>query len=259
VVTKRNLAALSAVLLALGAGGAALSRSAAAGGAAAKQTEGGLSVSPATIEHNAQPGGLATMTVANRSTAPLAITITPRPWVQNAAGKVSPNRKKTLPGVSVSQAKLTLAPGAEQNVDVTLNAAPAAGYEYGTVEVVGLPTDAATRKGVVLGYRVLGTVRILPLSPKSSITAGKPKASKGTAVLPIKNTGNTIDPVTGNLSVKDARGTRNVTVQAVKILPGNTVNLPLGSKLTKGTVTAKITLKQAGKTAISMTKKFRVK
>jgi hypothetical protein len=254
---KRNMAALGAVLLALGAGGAALSRNAAAGGAAAvKQTEGGLAVSPAVIEHNAQPGGLATVTVANRSSGALNITITPRPWVQDASGKVSPNRKKTLAGVAVSASKFTLAPGAQQDVNVSLTAA---GYEYGALEVVGLPSDAATRKGVVLGYRVLGTVHILPASPKASLTAGKPKVSKGTAVLPIKNTGNTIDPVTGSLSVKDARGTRNVTVRAVKILPGNTINLPLGSKLTKGTATAKINLKQRGKTAISMTKKFTVK
>ena len=100
---NRNMAALGAVLLALGAGGAALSRDAAAGGAAAKQNDGGLSISPALIEHNAQAGTLATMTVANRSAAPLAVTVTPRPLTQNAAGKVSPNRSKTLAGVSVSQ------------------------------------------------------------------------------------------------------------------------------------------------------------
>src|SRR5262249_6472968 len=121
------------------------------------------------------------------------------------------------------------------------------------------PTDAATRKGLVLGYRVLSAPHILPSSPKASLTAGKPKATKGTAVLPIKNTGNTIDPATGPLSVKDRRGTRNMTLQAVKILPGNTISLPLGSKLTKGTVTAKVILKQRGQTAISMTKKFTVK
>ena len=47
-------------------------------------------------------------------------------------------------------------------------------------------------------------------------------------------------------------------MQGVKILPGNTVNLAAG-KLTKGTYSAKVTLKQGGKTAISTTKKFTVK
>jgi len=49
----------------------------------------------------------------------------------------------------------------------------------------------AKRKGLVLGYRVVGAVRLLPAAPKAAITAGKIKASKGTAVLPVKNTGNT--------------------------------------------------------------------
>jgi hypothetical protein len=256
---KRNMA-LSAVILALGAGGTALAHNAAAGGAAAaKQNDGGLSITPAVIDHNAQPGTLAVMTVANRSAAPLAVAVTPRPWVQNTAGKVSPNRRKTLPGVSVNQPKVTLAPGAEQQVIVALNAAPSAGSEYGAIDVIGLPTDAAKRKGLVLGYRVVGAVHVLPASPRATLSAGKIKAGHGTAVLPIKNTGNTIDPVTGSFSVKDARGTRNVAVQAVKILPGNKINLQLGSKLTKGTAKAKVTLKMRGKTAITMNKKFKVK
>jgi hypothetical protein len=65
--------------------------------------------------------------------------------------------------------------------------------------------------------------------------------------------------VTGNVSVKTATGTKNLTVQAVKILPGNTVNISLGTKLIKGTATAKITLNQRGKKALSLSKKFTVK
>ena len=91
----------------------------------------------------------------------------------------------------------------------------------------------AKRKGLVLGYRVVGAIRLTPAAPKAAITAGTIKATKGTAVLPVKNTGNTIDAVTGSVSVKDARGTRNLSVQAVKILPGKTVNIPLGTKLTR--------------------------
>src|SRR5262249_18313041 len=128
---KRNMAALGAVVLALGAGAAVLSRDAAAGGAAAalKQNDGGRSSSPAPVEHNAQAGTLATMTVANRSAAPLNVTVTPRPWAQDDDGTVSPNRAKTLAGVSVSQPKFTLTPGQEQQITVSLGASPSAGYE----------------------------------------------------------------------------------------------------------------------------------
>ena len=226
---KRSMA-LGAAVLALGAGAAGLVQKAAAGGAAAtRQTQGGLSVSPAVIEvQNAHTGALATMTVANRSTAPLTVTVTPRPWLQAVTGKVSPNRGKTLPGVTVSEGSFTLNPGAEKQVTANLNALPAAGALYGAMEIVGLPTDVAKRKGLVLGYRVVGAIRLLPAAPKASITAGTIKASKGTAVLPVKNT-------------------------------GNTVNIPLGTKLIKGAATAKITLNQRGKRALQVTKKFTVK
>lgn len=256
---KRSVA-LSAVVLALGAGGAALGHNAAAGGAAAaRQAEGGLSLSPAVIEvKNAPSGPLGSILVANRSTTALSVTVTPRPWLQSAAGKVSPNRKAKLAGITVGESAFTLAPGAEKQVSATLNGTPANGL-YGALEVVGLPTDLAKRKGLVVGYRVVGALRFLPGVPKASLTAGKIKASKGTAVLPVKNTGNTIDAVTGSVSVKSALGTKNLTVQAVKILPGNTINIPLATKLSKGSATAKVTLNQRGKKALELNKKFTVK
>jgi hypothetical protein len=172
---------------------------------------------------------------------------------------VSPNRRATLPGVSVSQSTFTLAPGAEQQVSAALNSAPSAGYLYGALEVVGVPTDAATRKGVVLGYRLVGSLRILPTAPKYGLTASNPKAVSGTAVIGVKNTGNTLDAVSGTVSVKGARGTKNLAIAAVRILPGKSVNVPAGSKLAAGSYTAKVTLNQRGKKALTVTKKFRVK
>jgi len=255
----KRYVALGAVLTALGATGAAAVQGAAAGGSAAQTKDGGLSVMPALIEHDAQPGQLASMTVANRSTAPLDVTVTPRPWAQAVTGKVSPNRRSTLPGVSVSQTKFTLQPGAETVVTANLTSAPSAGYLYGAMEVVGVPTDVAQRKGVVLGYRLVGSIRINPATPKYSITAGNVKASGSTAVIPVKNAGNTIDAVSGSVKVKGAQGTKNLTVAAVKILPGKTVNLPAGTKLAKGSYTATVTLNQRGKKALAVSKKFKVK
>jgi hypothetical protein len=58
--------------------------------------------------------------------------------------------------------------------------------------------------------------------------------------------------------VKDSRGTRNLSA-TIKILPGKTINFPLGTKLQKGSATAKITLRQKSKTVLTSTKKFKVK
>ena len=126
--------------------------------------------------------------------------------MQAASGKVSPNRRATLPGVSVDKTSFTLAPGAEQVVTATLNSAPSAGYLYGAIEAVGVPTDLSKRKGVVLGYRLVGALRILPAAPKTGLTAGTAKAVKGTAVVPVKNTGNTLDAVSGTVRVKSSAG-----------------------------------------------------
>jgi hypothetical protein len=254
---KRYMA-LGAVLAALGAGGTALGQGA-VGSAAKQDTGGGLSLMPATIEHNAQPGPLASMTVANRSKTALTVTVAARPWVQSASGKVSPNRRATLPGVSVDKTSFTLAPGAEQVVTATLNSAPSAGYLYGAIEAVGIPSDVAKRKGVVLGYRLIGALRIKPNAPKNALTAGTAKAVKGTAVVPVKNTGNTLDPVSGTVRVKSSGGTKRISLAATKILPGKSINVPLGSKLAKGSYTATLSLKQAGKTVLTATKKFKVK
>ncbi len=255
---KRYMA-LGAVLVALGAGGAALGQKAAAGGATAAQNDGGLSVLPAVVEHGPQPGPLGTYTIANRSAAPLAVTVTPRPWVQATSGKVSVNRRAKLPGVSVDAPTFTLAPGAERGVVATLNTSPSAGSLYGALEVVGLPADANTRKGVVLGYRIIGTIRVVPTSPRIGLTAGAPKASKGTAVLSIRNTGNTAEPVTGSVTVRGATGSRTRSVDSLRILPGKSVNVSLGTRLTSGRYTATVRLVQRGRVALRGTKRFTVK
>ena len=160
--------------------------------------------------------------------------------------------------MSVSAPSFTLAPGEERDLTVNVASIPAAGSLYGALEVVGLPTDVATRKGVVLGYRVVSAIRLNPAAPKPGVSAGTIKPGKGTATLPVKNTGNTLDAVAIRAEVKDSRGTRNLSA-TIKILPGKTINFPLGTKLQKGSATAKITLRQKSKTVLTSTKKFKVK
>jgi hypothetical protein len=255
----KRLMALGAVAVALGAGSAALGQKAAAGGSAAAQNDGGLSVLPAIAERGPQPGPIATYTIANRSAAPLAVTVTPRPWAQSTSGKVSANRNARLSGVSVDASSFTLAAGEQRNVTATLTSAPSGGSLYGTLEVVGVPSDATTRKGIVLGYRLLGTIRINPTSPRVRLKAGTPKASRGTAVVSVRNTGNTADPVAGSIRLRGAGSGRARSVQPVRILPGKSVNIPVGTKLARGSYTATLRLTQRGRVALSATKRFTVR
>ena len=171
--TGRKTIAVAGVLAAV-AGGAVIAR-ADQPSARTAQATGGLSASPVLIERAAQAGAVNTMTVANNSKAALTVTVNARPWTQSASGTVSPKRSASLAGVEVSEKQFTLAPGKNKDIVVTLKSAPSAGYLYGAVEVVGLPTDIAKRKGVVAGYRILGTLRYNSATPTYSLKLGSAK------------------------------------------------------------------------------------
>jgi hypothetical protein len=223
----------------------------------AAQTSGGLFVSPGTIDTASHAGLLTAMTVTNRSTTALNVTVTPRKWTEDAAGNIAASRKGTLAGIAVSKTSFTLAPQATQTLNVNATSSPA--YLYGAIEVVGIPTDAAKRTGVVLGYRLISRVRMLPAQKKYSLVAGQAARSGKTVVLPVTNKGNTVDPVTGEFSVKGSRGSVNDNIPATEILPGKKVNIKLGSSLRAGTYTATVTLNQGGTKLLTAKKKFSVK
>jgi hypothetical protein len=251
----RRWIAVAAAPALLFAGAAAL----AAPHAKAPADAGGLSITPAVIEESpAHAGTLGTVTVTNRSTQTLTVSVAPRQWNQAVTGTVSAKRSGGLAGVSVDKPSFTLAPQGAQNVTVTA-AAPAAGYEYGALEVIGIPSDAAKRSGVVVGYRLVGTLRMLPAKKRYSLVAGTVKRDGKAIVVPVTNGGNTLDPVSGQVQVKGARGTLNDSVGNVKILPGKKVDIALAKSLRPGSYSATLTLKQAGTKLLTVKRKFVVR
>ena len=141
----------------------------------------------------------------------------------------------------------------------TLTSAPSAGYLYGAMEVVGVPTDAATRKGVVLGYRLVGSLRVLPAAPKTPLTAGNAKAVRVDRGIPVKNAGNTLDPVTGSVKVKGARGHEEPHGRGRED-PARQDREPAGRhEARQGLLHRHGGAHQRGKKALSVTKKFKVK
>jgi hypothetical protein len=252
----RRFTAIGAVTLTLGVGATAIAHAAVA--RTATET-GGLAITPALLAAPATPGALGTMSVENHSSKPLSVTVAARPWTETSTGAIAVDRKHSLAAqVRLSATSFTLAPGATAPVSLSLLAAPSGGALYGAVEVIGLPAGAAKQKGIVLGYRLIGSLRLTPTASKYALAAGAVKVSSAHAVtLPIKSTGNTIDPVTGTVRVKGATGTNNYSINAVKILPGDTISPSLG-KHAKGTYTATVTLTQGGKKQLSATRKFSV-
>jgi hypothetical protein len=227
-VTARRAVAAAGVL-ALVAGATALLAHAAPAGS--KTAAGGLSLSPALIEMTAKPGAGGTVTVANHSAHTLAVTVAARPWRQSHTGVTVPDRRRTLAGVTLSATSFNLRPKAQRNVTVGL---PSSGELYGALEVIGLAPDADSQKGVVTGYRLIGSLRLDPVTPVLHLATGKVSASGRELTLPVTNRGNSLTPVSGDVDLKGPLGTRSTHIGAVRILPGRTVDVPLGR--TKGLV-----------------------
>jgi hypothetical protein len=125
--------------------------------------------------------------------------------------------------------------------------------------VSGVPTDAAQRTGVVHGYRLIGSLRLPPAQKKFSLSAGQVKRAGRAVVLPLTNRGNTIEPISGDISLKGTRGTLNDNVDELRILPGKKVNLKLASSLKSGAYTATVTLEQGGTRLLKAKRRFSVR
>src|SRR4051794_18658956 len=251
----RRLTTIGVALALVAGGGSAL---AAASGGRARPATGGLSISPAVVEQPARAGAIGPLTVSNRSGAPLKVTVAARPWSQARDGKVSVDRRHELPGVTVAQPAFTLAPGQSQVVSAALTGTPSGGSLYGALEVIGLPEDADTRQGVVLGYRLIGTLRLAPATRRHEL-AGTLSAHGRSVALDLRNLGNTVDPVSGSARVRDARGTRSPGISTLRVLPGGQVHLVLAKGLSSGRVNASVTLSQAGRRTLVLKRKLNVR
>lgn len=229
---------------------------------------GGLSISPALVEHLAQPGTVGSIEIKNTTSVPLAIKVAARPWRQARSGAVAPDRRKTLAKqVRVSAGSFTLAPGASRSVAFTLLRAPSGGSLYGAMEVIGTPPKPKKRAGIIAAYRLVGSLRLNPaaarrtLRLKLSAPRVVGKGAKRAIKAALRNTGNTVDPVTGTARVSGSRGSRTLSIAAKRIVPGATIDLPLGAVkgLPKGSYRARISLFQAGKPVLSTTRRFRIR
>jgi hypothetical protein len=258
-VTARSAGAAAGALV-LAAGGAALLAHASPAGS--KAATGGLSISPALIEQTAKPGAPArTVTVANHSAHTLAVSVAARPWRQPRGGLAVPNRRSTLRGVTLSTTSFTLRPKAQRTVTVGL---PSSGELYGALEVIGLPPHAGSKRGIVTGYRLIGSLRADPATPVLELSAGKVTSSGSGAArvltLPVTNRGNTVRPVSGDVDLKGPLGTRSSHIGAVRILPRRTVDVSLGRTrgLAAGRYTASIELHQ-GDLTVKVTRTVRIR
>jgi hypothetical protein len=231
----------------------------------ATAAQGGLAVTPSRLETTARRGASGTVTVTNSTRRKLRMTVRARPWRQARNGDVAANRSKRLGGVSVSATRFTLEAGAARSVGVTLNRVPSRKSQYGALDVVGKPTRR--RKGINVTYNLVSSLRFNPSAGarRYRLRAGRAKVtgrgSSRALVLQVRNRGNTVDGVGGSVDVSGAGGGKSGTISPKSILPGKRIELRLMglSGMRRGSYSASVTLSQAGKNRISVTRSFRIR
>ncbi|HEX5926965.1 MAG TPA: hypothetical protein VFY45_24280 [Baekduia sp.] len=246
-----HITAIAAVLIVSGATAAASTTAA-----------GGLSIAPAFLEHEAQPGSVGQIRVANGSAKALTVTVRARPWIQERGGAVRPDGRRTLGQVRLSATTFTLAPGEARTVSATLLSRPAFGSLYGTIDVLGTPQGARPRNGILARYRLLGGLRLNPSAAQRRlrVRVGAPRIDTKGVVVPVRNTGNTVEPLTGSTRILGATGTLRGTIASQRILPGGLVDVGLRrGRLQAGRYTAAVTVRQGGRQVAKVTRTFRVR
>jgi hypothetical protein len=231
----------------------------------ATAAQGGLAVTPSILETTARRGASGSVTITNSTGRRLRMTVRARPWRQARNGTVAANRRRSLGGVSVSSSRFTLAAGAQRVVSVRLNRVPSRRSQYGALDIVGKPTRR--RRGINVTYNLISSLRFNPTAGarRLRLRAGRARVSgrgsNRSLLLQVRNRGNTVDPVGGSVDVSGSGGGRSGAISSMRILPGKTINLKVASLrgLRRGSYTASITLSQASRNMVSVTRRFRIR
>jgi len=232
---------------------------------AADAAQAGLSVTPAVIETTARRGASSLATITNSTGRKLRVTVRARPWRQARSGAVAANRRRALRSVRVRSRKFTMASGTSRSVTVRLARVPARRSQYGALEVVGRPVKR--RRGINVAYRLISSLRFNPTAGARRLRLGAGSArvtgrgSNRALALRVRNRGNTVDPVGGSVSISGPGGGRSGSISSTRILPGKRINLRLISLsgLRKGRYSASVTLTQAGRNRVGVTRRFRIR
>jgi hypothetical protein len=220
----------------------------------AKAAAGGVSLTPQTVEHTARKGTLGAVTIKNTTSDTLKVTVRVRPWIQNrVTGIVAANLKVSMSRyVAANASAFNLAAGATRSVTLVQRRTPPGGSLYAGIEVFGKPRNAKARNGIIPQYRVVGRLRANPSTKRVALKAGTigfiGRGADRQVVMPIRNTGNTLDPIGGNVTFTGPTGKTN-PLQAITPIPGQVVNLVGGhvSGFKKGHYTATWTITQGTK------------
>jgi hypothetical protein len=218
------------------------------GSAATAHAAGGLSVTPAVVERTAKIGKVGSMRLSNSTNESLRVTVTVRPWGQELNGAVVPNLRTSLAHwVRPTTRAFTLRANRSRAITLKMFHRTRAGSLYAGVDIFGKPTHTRGRKGIIPQYRIISKLRLNPKHKRYGLRTGAAQIRGGTIILPIRNLGNTIDPIGGSYRISGPSG-RSGTATAIAALPGKLIALNLGGTrgMRKGHYTISATVNQAG-------------
>jgi hypothetical protein len=257
---RKTLVAVSTALVASAGATAGIATAGDSAAPAATAAQGALAVSPQRLERTARRGASGIVTVSNTTGRRLRVTVRARPWRQSGSGVVSANRRRTLRGVRVNTTRFALVPNARRSVRVSLSRVPSSRSLYGALEVVGKPRRT---RGVNINYRLVSSLRFNPTARarRLRLSAGSASVRNRALYLAVRNRGNTVDPVGGRVSISGPGAGRVGSVSRRSILPGKRVNVRLASLsgLRRGSYTASVTLTQARRNIVSVSRRFRIR
>jgi hypothetical protein len=225
------------------------------GSTATAHAAGGLSVTPAVLEHTMKRGTVGSMTLNNSTNETLRVTVNVRPWRQELNGRVIGDMRSTLNRyVRATKRTFTLRAGRRHKITIKLYHRPRAGSLYGGVDVFGKPTKTKGRKGIIPQYRIISKLRLNPTRKSYRWRTGAAQIRGGQIILPIRNLGNSIDPFGGTYSISGPSG-RSGRMNSIAAIPGKLIALSLGSTngMRKGRYTIAATVTQGNRRGVART------
>jgi hypothetical protein len=219
------------------------------GGASTASAAGGLAVSPSLLEHRASVGKVGSLTLNNTTNEALKVTVTVRPWLQQLNGSVFSDPRSTFSRyVRATRTSFTLGAHSKAPVNFRMLRRTSSGSLYGNVDILGKPVKTRNRKGIIPQYRLISSLRLHPSRRSIKLRTGAAQIRGGAFILPVRNLGNTIEPVGGSFRLSGA-GSRTGSIGAVRVIPGQLVGLNLGGTrgMKRGRYTVTASLVQAGK------------
>ena len=160
----------------------------------------GLSVTPAILEHRATVGRRRLVHAQQHDQGDPARDGHRAPVVPAARRPRLHRRRarRSRATCAPARARSRSPPAPRRPLSLRMLRRTSSGSLYGNVDILGKPTNTKGRKGIIPQYRLISTLRLHPSRKSLRLRTGAAQVRGGQVLLPVRNLGNTIDPVGGS-------------------------------------------------------------